>query len=154
MLCYHTSNLHECMGESMGEALLLHAIYKKPFFFYCKSCENSYQCYKSCENPYQVLQVTWESVSGTTSHAYFTSSVRQVPKLSKTDWSIKLKNLFLSSVKVWHCFNFQAHVQLLHSNPETIKLFCFIFSRRKRGWKKGRKSRLVSCTDHSYTHWV
>ena len=41
-----------------GEALQLHAVYKKPYFFYCKSRENPYQYYKSHENPYQVLQVT------------------------------------------------------------------------------------------------
>ena len=35
---------------------------------YCKSRENPYQYCKSRENPYQVLQVTRESVSGTTSH--------------------------------------------------------------------------------------
>ena len=40
-----------------GKALQLHAVYKKPYF-YCKSRENSYQCYKLRENPYQVLQVT------------------------------------------------------------------------------------------------
>ena len=39
-----------------GEALRLHAVYKKPYFS-CKSCENLYQYYKSCENLYQVLQV-------------------------------------------------------------------------------------------------
>jgi len=41
-----------------GEALQLLAVYKKPYF-YCKSRDNLYQ----------VLQVTWESVSGTASHA-------------------------------------------------------------------------------------
>ena len=41
-----------------GEALQLHAINKKPYFFYSKSRENLCQYYKSCENPYQVLQVT------------------------------------------------------------------------------------------------
>ena len=28
---YHTSNSHECMGVN-GEALQLHAVYKKPYF--------------------------------------------------------------------------------------------------------------------------
>ena len=41
----------------------------KSRIFYSKSCENPYQYCKSRENPYQVLQVTRESVSGTTSHA-------------------------------------------------------------------------------------
>ena len=36
--------------------------------FYYKSSENPYQYYKSHKNPYQELQVTQESVSGTTSH--------------------------------------------------------------------------------------
>ena len=40
-----------------GEALQLHSVYKKPYF-YCKSHKNLYQYYKSCENPYKVLQVT------------------------------------------------------------------------------------------------
>ena len=40
-----------------GEALQLHAVYKKPYFYY-KSCENLYQYWKSRENSYQVLQVT------------------------------------------------------------------------------------------------
>ena len=40
---YHTSNSHKCLGVD-GEALQLHAVYKK--------------YYKSHENPYQVLQVT------------------------------------------------------------------------------------------------
>ena len=53
---YHTSNSRECMGIN-GEALQLHAVYKKPYF-YCKSRESPYQYYKSRENPYQVLQVT------------------------------------------------------------------------------------------------
>ena len=44
--------------EVNGEALQLHAVYKKPYFFYYKSRENPYQYYKSRENPYQVLQVT------------------------------------------------------------------------------------------------
>ena len=44
------------MGAN-GEALQLHAVYKKPYF-YCKSRENPYQYYKSHETQYQVLQVT------------------------------------------------------------------------------------------------
>ena len=56
-LPYHTSNSRECMGVN-GEALQLHAVHKKPYFFYCKSHENPYQYYKSRENSYQVLQVT------------------------------------------------------------------------------------------------
>ena len=43
---YHASNSRKCMGVN-GEALQLHAVYKKPYF---------------------LLQVTRESVSGTTSH--------------------------------------------------------------------------------------
>ena len=46
------------MYGASGEALQLHAVYKKPHFFLCKSRENLCQYYKSCENPYQVLQVT------------------------------------------------------------------------------------------------
>ena len=39
-----------------GEALQLHIVYKKPYF-YCKSLENPHQYCKSHDNPYQVLQV-------------------------------------------------------------------------------------------------
>ena len=39
-----------------GEALQLHTVYRKVFFYY-KSCENPYQYYKSREDLYQVLQV-------------------------------------------------------------------------------------------------
>ena len=45
-----------CMGVN-GKALQLHAVCKKPYFYY-KSCKNPYQYYKSHENLYQVLQVT------------------------------------------------------------------------------------------------
>ena len=54
---YHTSNSCECMGVN-GEALQLHSVYKKPYFFTAKSHDNPYQYYKSRENLYQVLQVT------------------------------------------------------------------------------------------------
>ena len=64
---YHTSNLRKCVGVN-GQALQLHAVYKKPYFY--KSRKNPYQYYKSHENPYQVLQVMRESVSGTTSHVH------------------------------------------------------------------------------------
>ena len=40
-----------------GEALQLHAAYKKPYFLLQVS-KNPYQYCKSHENPYQVLQVT------------------------------------------------------------------------------------------------
>ena len=43
---YHTSNSRECMGVN-GEALQLHAVYKKPYF---------------------LMQVMRESISGTASH--------------------------------------------------------------------------------------
>ena len=52
------------MGAN-GEALQLHAVYKKPYcksrknpYQYYKSRENPYQYYKSRENPYPVMQVT------------------------------------------------------------------------------------------------
>ena len=54
---YHTSNPRECMGVN-GEALQLHAVYKKPYFLLQVTRESV-----------SVLQVTWESVSGTASHA-------------------------------------------------------------------------------------
>ena len=54
---YHTSNSHECMGVN-GEALQLHAVYKKPYFLLQVTRESV-----------SALQVTWESVSGTASHA-------------------------------------------------------------------------------------
>ena len=44
---YHTSNSCKCMGVN-EEALQLHAVHKKLYFFY----------YKSRENPYRVPQVT------------------------------------------------------------------------------------------------
>ena len=40
------------------EALQLHAVYKKPCFFYYKSRKNLYQYCKLRKNLYQVLQVT------------------------------------------------------------------------------------------------
>ena len=46
----YMSNTHECMGVN-GEALQLHAVYKKAYF-YCKSRENLNQYYKSHENLY------------------------------------------------------------------------------------------------------
>ena len=39
-----------------GEALQMHAVYKKPYFYY-KLSNNLYQYYKLQENLYQVLQV-------------------------------------------------------------------------------------------------
>ena len=54
---YHTSNSCECMGVN-GEALQLHAVYKKSYFLLQVTRESV-----------SVLQVTWESVSGTASHA-------------------------------------------------------------------------------------
>ena len=54
---YHTSNSCECMGVN-GEALQLHAVYKKLYFLLQLTRESV-----------SVLQVTWESVSGTASHA-------------------------------------------------------------------------------------
>ena len=59
-----------------GEALQLHAVYKKPYF-YCKSRENPYQYYKSRENPYQVLQVTRAA-----SERAMKSKVRMIKSLS------------------------------------------------------------------------
>ena len=56
ILFYHTSNSRECMGVN-GEALQLHAVYKKPYFLLEVTRESV-----------SVLQVTQESVSGTTSH--------------------------------------------------------------------------------------
>ena len=47
MVSYHMSNTCECMGVN-GEPLQLHAVHKKPYFFY----------YMSHKNLYQVLQVT------------------------------------------------------------------------------------------------
>ena len=46
MVTYHMSNTCKCMGVN-GEPLQLHAVYKKPYFFY----------YISHKNLYQVLQV-------------------------------------------------------------------------------------------------
>ena len=54
---YHTSHSRECMGVN-GEALQLHTVYKKPYFLLQVTRESV-----------SVLQVTWESVSGTASHA-------------------------------------------------------------------------------------
>ena len=53
---YHTSNSRECIGVN-GESLQLHAVYKKPYFLLQVTRESV-----------SVLQVTWESVSGTASH--------------------------------------------------------------------------------------
>ena len=51
------SNSRECMGVN-GEALQLHTVYKKPYFLLQVKREFV-----------SVLQITWESVSGTASHA-------------------------------------------------------------------------------------
>ena len=72
---YHSSNSRKCMGVN-GEALQLHTVYKKPYF-YCKSRENPYQYYKSRENPYQVLQVTHAA-----SECAIKSKVRMIKSLS------------------------------------------------------------------------
>ena len=58
---------HANVWESMGKPCSCTQFIKSRIFYY-----------KSCENPYQVLQVTRESVSGTTSHVririrYYTS---------------------------------------------------------------------------------
>ena len=52
--CYHVSNSRECMGVN-GEALRLHAVYKKLYF---------------------LLQVTQESISGTGTTSHMRSSER------------------------------------------------------------------------------
>jgi len=49
-------NSHKCMGVN-GEALQLHVVYQKPYFILQVTRESI-----------SVLQVTWESVSGTASH--------------------------------------------------------------------------------------
>ena len=58
---------HANVWESMGKPCSCTQFIKSRIFYY-KSRENPYQYCKSRENPYQVLQVTRESVSGTTSH--------------------------------------------------------------------------------------
>ena len=58
---------HANVWESMGKPCSCTQLIKSRIF-YSKSRENPYQYCKSRENPYQVLQVTRESVSGTTSH--------------------------------------------------------------------------------------
>ena len=69
-----------------GEALQLHVVYKKLYFYcksrenpyqYYKSRENPYQYYKSCENLYQVLQFT-----RATSERAMKSKVRMIKLLS------------------------------------------------------------------------
>ena len=44
------------MYGSQWEALQLHAVYKKPYFFYYKLPENLYRYYKSRKNPYLRLK--------------------------------------------------------------------------------------------------
>ena len=56
---------HANVWESMGKPCSCTQFIKSRIFYY-KSRENPYQYCKSRENPYQVLQVTRESVSGTT----------------------------------------------------------------------------------------
>ena len=58
---------HANVWESMGKPCSCTQFIKSHILYY-KSRDNLYQYYKSRENPYQVLQVTRESVSGTTSH--------------------------------------------------------------------------------------
>ena len=57
-LIYHTSSSCECMGVN-GEALQLHAVYKKLYFLLQVTRESI-----------SVLQITQESVLGTASHAH------------------------------------------------------------------------------------
>ena len=58
---------HMNVWESMGKPCSCIEFIKSCTFYY-KSRENPYQYCKSREKPYQVLQVTRESVLGTTSH--------------------------------------------------------------------------------------
>ena len=58
---------HTNVWESMGRPCSCTQFIKSRIFYY-KSHDNPCQYCKSCENLYQVLQVTRESVSGTTSH--------------------------------------------------------------------------------------
>ena len=78
-ILYHTSNSHESMGVNV-EALPLHAVYTKPYFYYkppedphqyCMSPKNLYQYCTSRENLYKVLQAMRESISGTTIHVHY-----------------------------------------------------------------------------------
>ena len=68
---YHASNSHECMGVN-GEALQLHSVYKKPYFFLLQVTRESVSVLQVMQKSVSVLhvhvQVTWKSVSGTASH--------------------------------------------------------------------------------------
>ena len=74
-----------------GEALQLHSVYKKPYFFYCKSRENLYQYYKSCKNPYQYYMYMYKSrenpyqvlqVTGAASERAMKSKICMIKSLS------------------------------------------------------------------------
>ena len=62
-ILYHMSNSRECIGAN-GEALQLHAVYKKPYFLLQVTWE-SVSVLQVMRESVSVLQVTWKSVSGT-----------------------------------------------------------------------------------------
>ena len=87
LIIYHTSNTRECMGVN-GEALQLHILYKKSYF---------------------LLQVTWESVSGTASHAQCVWTCNEIrglyDKIDHYHHTTKLywkKNIVCC---IWHCYS-------------------------------------------------
>ena len=104
---YRMSNSDECMGV-IGEALQLHAVYKKAVFFcyksrenpyqHCKSRKNPYQYYKSCENLYQVLQV----MCATSEHA-MKSKVRMINQYHHTT-KLYWKKIPLICCH-WYCYS-------------------------------------------------
>ena len=64
IICLTRANIWELVGKLCNCIQFI-----KSIFFLLQVMRKSVSVYyKSRENPYQVLQVTWESVSGTTSH--------------------------------------------------------------------------------------
>ena len=108
-----------------GEALQLHTVYEKPYFFYYKSHENLYQYYKSCENlyqyykshenPYQVLQVT-----RTASEHAMKLKVRMIKSLSPQYQAIPEKHHSFVAVGIVTC-----DVLCTHNNTNGNKFMIF-----------------------------
>ena len=91
---YYMSNSRECMGSMGKPCSWMHAVYKKPYFLLQVMRESA-----------SVLQVTWESISGTASHTCCirTCKVRMIKSLSPKYQAILEKyHLFVAIGIVTH----------------------------------------------------
>ena len=96
---------HTNVWESMGKPCSCTQFIKSHIFYY-KSRKNPYQCCKSRQNPYQVLQVTRESVSGTTSHVRCVSTCNEIEG-SYDKFIITIVPSYTGKISLvcccWHC---------------------------------------------------